>query len=242
MRFWPLFSALAATGCSHYALPINRLESPESLGAHASGQLELLGLRSGANLTDPPTQDAPDATTGAVADPRLGTSLLSPSLGAWGGISERFDVGIRLGPKAPLLLRGRWQFTGEPASRAAAGNFSFAAIGGFGLYRGSVAGQSGTSLDAGLIAGYRLADQHLLFGGPFFGMASVGGVTRAQASGTGTVTGPGVSGSAFGAGVGYEYWLQSFLPLRVELAYASGSSGEAKLGGISLGFLVAYPL
>lgn len=85
----------------------------------------------------------------------------------------------------PVMRRGSaiWQYSGDFAGQAKAGNFSQALVLGYGLHKDHGAfgdasvvvdantslswDQSTKSLDIGWVAGYRLNDDWLLYGGPF---------------------------------------------------------------------------
>lgn len=85
----------------------------------------------------------------------------------------------------PVMRRGSaiWQYGGEHAGKAKAGNFSQALVLGYGFHKDHGAfgdasvvvdantslswEQSTKSLDIGWVAGYRLNDDWLLYGGPF---------------------------------------------------------------------------
>lgn len=217
--------ALAGTGgagCSHYRLPVSRLESPEARGhteRFVPASLEA-GFMSGTDLEGRPETrtDSEGVTTTSMP------AAWTPELGFALSLSERTDLGIRFQPFAPLSFRLKYQFSGEPQSRARQGNFSTAVVVAPGILLGHA--QSGASAsyflgDLTLIAGYRAWERHLFSLAPYFSTASLSGLT---------VTGA----SQYGAALGYQYQIEALM-IRAELALASGTVGTASIGGFHFG-------
>lgn len=242
-RFRPFFAALAslsATGCAHYYLPAGSLDSPETIGPERVAQLEVLTLQSGTDLVNAATPRAADPETGKEPDPALDLAPINYALGAWLRVRPDLDVGVRIQPYAPLIARVKYQLYGAPESQARAGNWSAAGLASAGLLVGSA--PAATSADsvvfysarAGLIGGRRFGARHLASLSPFFSLAGI--------SGPASITG---SGTRFGAGLGYQYDIESVVA-RLELTWASGSFSQnaapADAGGWFPGATLAFKL
>ncbi len=229
--------ALLFSGCAHYMLPATHLDTPETLGATELGQIEFPALLLGADLNATPTTQVVTDKDGNVTSTYLqgGQGLL-----AGGGfvlrLGDRTEAGIRVLPLAPLAVRIKHQLAGEDEAHSHRKNFSLAVVGSPGFIAGMGGGSSGSaqasllSIDAGLIAGYRLWEKHLFTLTPFFTFASL--------SNAGTTAN---SATQFGAGLGYQYQLENFF-LRTEAAYTSGSLGTTRIGGIFFGALLGLNL
>lgn len=253
-RFYRVLGVMIAWvgfGCSHYYLPGNHLDSPEASGAGRVGRLEPLALISGPNLTDPAVTPPPDEESGITSEPELQNSWVHPVFGFTAAASDEIDVGIRIQPTAPLSVRVKYQFTGLPESKSVPGNFSAAIIPQAGILLGpsSAAGTSSVTYfmgDVALIGGYRLWRNHLFTLGPFFSFANLSGVTLSSAistSGKNSGTSGLTSGSAvqYGAGLGYQYQLESLI-LAAEFSYNRGSFNSAQIKGYYLGALLGINL
>lgn len=235
-RFISLLTVTLQSGCAHYYLPANQLESPETVGPDRIGRLELVGIQSGTDLLTAPTRQAADPTTGAVPDPVLSSSLINYAFGATLAVTPALDLGVKIEPFAPLLARAKYQFLGAPESKAHAGNLSVSGSGsgGFLLASYNASGVTFYSFNAAVIGGYRIFEHHLASLAPFINLAGISGVGIASGS-----------GMRYGASLGYQYDAEMLI-LRGELTWASGSisqtAGSANAGGIFPGLLFGVKL
>jgi hypothetical protein len=172
----------------------------------------------GTDLSSPASTVATETATEDV----LQKSFLNAALGFSYAAQEKLDVGIRIAPYVPPMVRGKYQLSGEPETRAKAGDFSTAVSAGAGLLSGA---DSYFLLDGSLLLGYRAWARHLFSAGGSFASASVAAGGASQ----------------LGGFLGYQYNVED-LVLRSELAYTSGGLGSAKLGGIFLGALIGFKL
>jgi hypothetical protein len=222
-------------GCSHYLLPVSRLETPEVPGPGRLGRAEA-AVRLGTDLMSTPSLSHPSAESGDSPEARLSSALV-PGADFSIGLAERWEAGVRLQPQAPLEFRGKYQLSGPPESRAARGDFSAAAVAGLGLLLGSQGAASTSYLlvEGALPLGYRLSARDLLLLTPFFSSASLSGAalpTLSPSGVSGQVTGGG--GTQLGVGAGYQRTWEA-LTLRGELSWFQGSLGDSRFGGISAG-------
>ncbi len=233
------------TGCATY-LPQLRLESPEATGSEKLGRAELAGTQGGVNLSaevamrDQPAQKDADGNP-LPADPPV--PYLQPTWAAFfvgfvKGFGDSWDLGIRLlQPTAPFQVRVKYQFLGQPESRAEFGNFSLAALVSPGLTAGPGNGTETLFYLAGdvtLLAGIRLGRSHLIWLSPSFTFASIRGLASTAGAAGGTVL-------TYGGGVGYQLTVLGFFG-RAEFNWAWGSAGENRIDGPSLGALVGLRL
>jgi hypothetical protein len=229
--------ATLQSGCAHYYWPANRLESPEVIGKLEEGgkfgHLEILAIQSGTDLLEPAETQATDPETGTTPDPALSKSMINYAFGANFSVTPEFDVGIKLMPYAPVLTRVKYQLTGDPESKAQAGNLSASAAASAGLLWGNFDGESMTFYTGhvSLIGGYRFFKNHVASLAPFVSLAGISGI--GDASGT---------GFRYGGGLGYQYDAEALI-LRLELIWASGSfsqtTGSVQAGGLFPGMLLA---
>jgi hypothetical protein len=254
------------TGCSHYYLPANRLESPEARGEGSLGRFEVAGAQSGVDLVSNPQLVTPqaDPQTGAQ-DPsylQMQNAIGNFLVGFNRALSDRIDLGVRFSPYAPVEARFKYQLTGLPETKADRGNFSMAALAGAGFTLGS-GGTGGSSVtffsgEAALLAGYRVWSRHLFSLGPFFSFGSLSGTGPSgvsnggggSGSGSGSsslpsgITAPAATGnsaSEYGGALGYQYTIEQLF-LRAEVAYVLGSVGSAKISGIDPAVLIGLAL
>ncbi len=223
---------MAAPGCATY-LPQLHLESPEATGSEKVGRAELAGTQGGFNLAGAaeihtPSADA-DGNVGADV-PYLQTSWANYFIGFVKGLGDSWDLGLRIQPNAPLLIRVKYQFLGEPESRAQQWNFSLSGLVSPGFTMGPGAGASPMlffSVDAAVLAGIRFNDNHLLWLAPHFTFASVSGLATTAAAATGTVLG-------YGGGIGYQLTILGFFG-RAEFVWSWGSAGPSQASTPTLG-------
>lgn len=174
-RIMALAATLLAAGCAvRTTLPVSRLESPEASGeALAVGAS--LGSAAGHELEF--TEDFSQVPIATDA-PRYRRSNFDLALGTNVGLTPRFDAGIKLSWDAPARVQLKLQLIGEPRRVARSGNTSLAVTAAAGAHasNGSESGLFGEDdsytlrsimLDGALIAGRRVDDQVLLYGGPF---------------------------------------------------------------------------
>lgn len=265
----PLAQAAAAVallqlqGCAHYVLPANRLETPEARGtsildstqtdqhdprlSRPFGRVEG-GMLMGIDLIEEPYQGAADAVTGVVPKPEAQPATIA-ALGFVAGLSDRIDLGIRVTSHAPFSFRFKYQLSGEPELTAKAGNFSTAIVVSPGILIGTYSGGAAPtstmyfSGDISFIAGYRIWNRHLFSLAPFITFGSLSGVpeTAADAVHTGRTSPSSASFSQYGAGLGYQYSLETLF-LRGEATYTLGAIGQTQLNGIHFGALLGLAL
>lgn len=173
MRWMPIPVAvlLLYGGCAvEYGMRIHRFESPEAQGRAGSG-----GVTFGV-----PTVHALVIDDWFEADPldpdtvRFDGENRAFDIGCDIGVAERWDVTLKTGlPYLPFAVGGKYQIFGQPRATATPGNVSLAATVAPGLYTfdeyagGRTAEGYIGSLDASLIAGYRITDWLLAYGGPY---------------------------------------------------------------------------
>lgn len=171
------FAALALSACSITTrTPMTRFESPEAQGETLRGEVVSgLQARNEIQITPDYTRQGPSLDNASVEDPAY-------RLYAHGavGLGERVDVSFsgltsRFGAKVQVL--------GDPRTTAAPGNFPVAVYGGVSWSKenetntGTYANNMVTNYrsyelkelqyDIGLLFGYRIAKQLLIYGGPF---------------------------------------------------------------------------
>lgn len=240
LRLTLLTLAIVQSGCAHYYWPASRLDSPEVIGKSESGghvaQLELLGIQSGTDLLTPSETQSSDPETGETPDPALAKSMINYAFGTMIAVTPELEAGLKITPYAPLLTRVKYQLTGEPESKAQAGNLSASAAGSLGLLLARFDGETATFYtgNAALIGGYRFAKNHLASLAPFVSFAGLSGVGEASGN-----------GFRFGGSLGYQYIAEA-LSWRLELTWASGSfsqaSGSKQAGGFFPGMVMGLKL
>ncbi|MGE4105944.1 MAG: hypothetical protein AB7F66_01945 [Bacteriovoracia bacterium] len=239
-------------GCAHYYLPINQLETPEVRGEGEVGRLELAGLSTSTNLIDEPGYLPADEEAGATAEYHAQRGF-TPFVGFVAKVMHEMDLGVRFSPSAPMFIRMKYQFAGEPESLAKEGNISAAVLVAPGLMLGRE-GDNSTRIIAGnfaVLGGYRISENHLTSLAAFYTFGTVSGVSQTAARDnvtaavptTATSTAGGVSASAsqLGIALGHQYSAEALF-IRLELALVTGSMSETKLGGMSLGGVVGLQL
>ncbi|MGK5081793.1 hypothetical protein WDW37_00685 [Bdellovibrionota bacterium FG-1] len=228
------------SGCAHYYFPANSLESPETLGPDRIARLEIAAIQSGTDLITPAKAQPTNAETGKTPDPVL-ESQRGYAFGTMLAVRPNIDVGIRIQPMAPVLVRGKYQFYGAPESQASAYNLSLCGAANGGLLIGQASGNTVTFYtgQAAFIGGFRFATRHMVSLSPFLSLAGLSGVTNAAGS-----------GMRYGAGLGYQYDVESVI-FRTELIWAAGSmsisdpslaSSSANAGGFFPGALLGFRL
>jgi hypothetical protein len=241
-----LLGALSGTfsGCAHYQIPVSHLETPESRGIGGIGRIELPGFFHGNDLIETPSLSTPDPDSTESPTPQVQKSFMS-SFGFVWGVSDRWDLGIRMTPQAPLTFRFKYQLQGSPQTQTKPGEFSTALSFSPGALWGSLNGQSSSyvSGDLALITGYRWTEASLLIFSPFFSTAQLSGIplsatttdsTLAETRGSASVT-------QFGASLGWQHTLDQLF-IRLECTYAKGSLGESRISGLYFGSLLGFDL
>lgn len=223
-RLAALLQVALLAGCIvDYQMRVNRFISPEAQGRPGAGQAqasyvgahELFVIDTFSLARIPPAEF--DGTT----------RMLDVSAAV--GLGERWDIGIRQGfPDASLGVGGKYQFLGEPRLRAKEGNFSLAgtlapALYLFEAYTGpdTIDGQV-WSLDTSLVAGYRLGDNVMVYGGPFYAYhaldsdVTVNGIERGFSG----------HGNQFGANLGLRFEWRHFAVM------VEGAWSQARWDGV----------
>lgn len=236
------------SGCSHHYLPLNALESSEVCGPGRLGRLTLILNQSGANISDSPNLGTQDPETLEVSSPKIKNTLGHPAIVAEVRFLDRLDLGVRIQPLAPLMVRAKYQLYGpsesqitpRPISRSSETivttqpfPLSLSLGLGFGVL---VSAKSSSYLSENILfmGGYRFSPQHLLSLGPFFTLAQLSGVSKSDPSAT--------SASVLGSALHYQ-WTAEALYLRSEFSYIiSGSFGASNIAGIGLGAAVGLNL
>ncbi len=240
-----VLSASLAAGCATYSLPAVRLESPEATGRIHQAELEPLALVSGTDLVSSPVWSQADPEAGTPSEP-FAQGTLKPAVGGVFGITERLDVGLRISPQTPPLLRAKYQLSGAPETELRRGNIPVSLAVAAGFLSGQMDGRSTSFVvfDLALPVGYRLNEFHIFYLSPFFGIGSASGLTQSAAQSTPAAApagGVSASASQYGAGLGYQFDLK-YLDVRAELAYAMGSIEATKIQGLNFGLLFGFEL
>lgn len=230
--------------CSACALvvkvPTARLESPEAIGKTFGTRVGIgLAGTSNVNLANDPSARPPN-----LSEPKMETGYDGPARVGL-GLGQRFEVGVRYGALSnAYLLTGKAQLLGPSRIESKPGDVSLAATYGFGRQKSEVGGnQNGrlgaagynwssevttTIYDYALIAGYRLNETGLFYGGPYFMRMNMSGTIHHALSDNGTS--PAVdypqdgNGQAVGANLAYQYSPQGRqISLTFELVYVDFS-------------------
>jgi len=242
---WAIFSVIGlGSGCSHYYLPANHLETPEVSGPDRVGRLEILSFQSGTDLISPAqlTTPAPTSSTAPVAV--LQEVTPSYTFGFDVATTESLDLGVKVGVDVPLTIVGKYQVYGAPESRAQARNLSAAVMISPGVLNSN--GVLYYLVDAAVPVGYRIWQNHLLSLTPFFSFGGISGVSIPAVpspSGSG-VSSPATTSATFdqyGIALGYQYTLLA-IHLRGELSYLGGAMQTAQIGGFYAGASLGFNL
>jgi len=243
-RFWWLHGVawtLLGTGCAHYYVPSNHLESPEARGAATSegkptiGRLEGVLLHQGIDINAEPVQ--PAAAPGSAVTPakEMQKAPINLAFGFSKSFGESWDVGVRIYPYAPMLLRAKYQFLGPSEIRASVNDFSASVAVAGGILLGS--GVVFSLVDAAMPLGYRVEQNHLLVLTPFLSSASVSGMS-VPAAGGGATSG---AVSQYGVALGYQYHYLGMI-LRAEASMNGGSCGASVISGWYFGGMAGLAL
>jgi hypothetical protein len=204
-------------------LPVTRLDSPEVVGETAKlGGALGVGSTRDVVLSSDASSRPPDVTHPSVADG--GEALGKVGVGIW----KKFEVGLRGGLllNTPWTLSGKFQILGEPALSAKAYNFSLAVTAalGYGNQKNSgdqrgVFGPGGYKWkseintyvqDYAVIAGYRLTDTVLIYGGGYYSSYRLGGNVHDDRSDDATSPAADYSisgtGQNYGANLGFQFF------------------------------------
>jgi hypothetical protein len=193
-------------------------------------------LQAGTDLSSRATTVTPTAAEGETPDSpyqAMGQSWVNPFVGFTRGLTEMLDLTVRVQPSAPLVVRGKYQLSGENELRADVDNFSTAVSASAGVL---LTGTPVTSFqfDGAFLAGYRPWKRHLFSLAPFFTFTSISGLATTAGAASGSLI-------QYGGGLGYQYSYENVF-FRLEAAYGLGSSAENQVGGLfggaCLGFLL----
>jgi hypothetical protein len=242
-----LASVVLGTGCAISTnLPANRLETPETYGESLALGADL-GVQGGNSL-----QFSDDYHATPITDtPVYVRSNLGLKLGATIGVLRRLDFGLKLGLNTNSMLQAKLQLLGEHQRDAGEGNFSLAITGAVG-YAG--AEESGTDLfdsqvdsysldsymfDGAVIAGYRVLDGVLIYGGPFVQRYEIDIAHELDGMSYGYAGTTYQSGANLGFGYSIEQNRQMRIDLFIEVVYAVSETGSSRAGTGFLGARVA---
>jgi hypothetical protein len=230
-----LLGALLAGCVVDYQMRVNRFISPEAQGRLGAGQFQtaLVGAHELFVVDTFDLAQIPPAKFDGT------TRMLD--MAAAVGLGERWDIGLRYGlPDVSLGVGGKYQFLGEPRLRAKEGNFSLAGTLAPALYLveahtgGDTFDGNFWSLDTSLVAGYRLGDNVLVYGGPFYTYhaldsdVTVGGIDRGFSG----------NGNQFGVNLGLRFEWRYFA-FMVEGAWSEARWDSARDDVASLGISFA---
>lgn len=242
-----LAPAVFVAGCAISThLPANRMEIPETHGEALAFGADL-AIEGGHSL-----EFSDDYTSTPVTDsPVYERSSAGVKLGGSLALMRRLDLGVRLGLGSNNVLQAKLQLLGEPRRATREGNFSLAVTGGVG-YAG--ARESGTgfaddqvdsyelnayALDGAVIAGYRILDEVLVYGGPFVQRYEID-VTHEL---DGTRHDYGGATIQSGANLGFGYSIDTGhltrLDILIEVVYAASETGSEQARNAFLGARVA---
>lgn len=237
------FLSLYLVGCAVLVkTPGTRLDSPETTGER---HIKLEGALAGTNdvvltsdvLATRPNTDSPTMDSG--------TRLW---LGVGYGIAEKMEVSLRL----PALIQFKFQALGESRNKAEAGNFPLAMTlsAGYESTKSQTESALGpklaqsvrndmkeTTVDFGVVAGFRPVKELLFYGGPFISTINVSGTAEyltpnSTTNYSGTIT-------SKGANLGVELSNAGF-QVRFEGALAHVTMGALSKSQVRVGLLLAY--
>jgi len=242
-------SIASLSGCAlSLNMPTVRFESPEAQGTLGHGYVAL-GAAGGNDLTIIPDTTASNPTEQTSFS---GSGNIPVMVGL--GILDRLDIEGRLqgalnGTSVPLLT-AKYELIGAPRSRAKTGNFALAAtLGGGAASETQNDGNLGSTsaatdvhfweFDSSLIAGYRIADNVMIYGGPFYSHYGFHG-TDTQ-SGGGAAAPLIFAGTANQSGINVGQAMDMGpVEIKAELAYAYATSEGANNSGVSVGALITF--
>ncbi len=218
-----LLGVLLAGCVVDYQMRANRFISPEAQGRLGAGQFQ--AAYSGAH----DLEVIETFNLSQIPPARFDGSTHMLDFGVAVGLGERWDIGLRQGlPDASLALGGKYQFLGEPRLRAKKGNVSLAGTLAPAIYlfeantgADTIDGQI-WSLDTSLVAGYRLADNVMVYGGPFYAYHALDSDVTVNGVGRGFSG----SGNQFGAHVGLRFEWRYFAVM------AEGAWSQADWEGV----------
>ena len=166
------------------------------------------------------------------------------------GLFDRLDMGVKTSWNGPVILQAKYQFLGAPELRARSGNVSMAVTFGAGVTEPSgdstVAGSGTTShtnltlttYDIAWIAGVRVAETWMIYGGGFLGSTSFSGTINQSGAAVGALP---VQGSTTDAGGNLGLQLDSVLgALKIEEAWVYASVGGITQPGFYTGACLSY--
>jgi hypothetical protein len=242
-RIGVLAIAMMAPSCGiNTHLPASRLESPETYGRAMAFGIDV-GVQ-GSNslgLTSDYTISPVDTDT-----PSYSRSRSDVKLGVGVGVAERFDLAVKTAWDSPFQLQGKYQLLGDSRGKAREGNSSLAVTAAIGNHAqsGSSDGLSGDEessyemtaymADGAAIAGYRLSDAALVFGGPF--------IQKYWISGTHVLDGAperayDLDAHQYGVNIGVGFTIYEKFELMIEAVFAESRASDAN---VRSGFLGAH--
>lgn len=179
----------SACSLTNLRTPQNRFESPEVTGQtasaaftlHSSGRIDFAPNHS--SPSNPTIMDENESFPARPNNPDfwenliwIGGSIFTVlrSMGLEGRMDVDDHLELYLNTRyEAAAMRGKYQFLGEPASHARAGNFSMALDMGFGtmdVIQDLTNRYTYQTIDAALITGYRTTDTLLLYGGSYYSL------------------------------------------------------------------------
>ncbi len=248
-----LFASSVGSGCAiTMNLHTNRFQTPEAAGKPGAGYADFFGLEGANELVVVPDSTFPNPD---VTHPRFNRNARYYYMGGGIGVMDRMNIEIRNPLSDTGMLNAKYQILGDPRLSAKEGNFSLAAVGGFFYAAPSEEARSTLyginaktdreilSGDFALIAGYRIADTFLIYGGTAYTLHSYTGKVE-QKNSAGTITNYSFTGNAnqvvFNLGL---EWTLSHCLLRVEQAVGiarATQTAEARASSASTGVSAGF--
>jgi hypothetical protein len=161
------------------------------------------------------------------------------------GIFRDLDLSLKLARDAPTLFQVKYQILGKPELETEKGNFALAVTAAIGALQGTGSASNAltglsakydlgsTTYDLALIAGYRLHEVFMVYGGPFVTFTSYSGRVDQTTTGVSTFPYSGTAGqSGFNLGLQVDSTAVYF---RLEEAWAAAHAGSASQFGLFTG-------
>jgi hypothetical protein len=242
-----LAPAVFVAGCAiSTTLPASRMEMPETHGEAMALGADL-AVEGGHSL-----EFSDDYTFTPITDsPVPERSSLGYKMGGSLALAKRLDVGVRGGFGSSNMLRAKLQLLGEPRRATRQGNFSLAVTGAVGYdgSRGSGTGFGDSevdsyalnayALDGAVIAGYRILDEVLVYGGAFAQWYEID-VTHELDGMRYDYDGNALqSGANLGFGYSIDTGRRTRLDILIEVVYAASETGSNQARNAFLGVRAA---